>query len=296
MVFNPGSDLDTSRVRRGGSGGGAGVAVGGVGGIALLLLGLLFGLPVDQLLGGGASPAPAAEDGSLAEECRSGADANASRDCRVVGTLNSLDSLWSELAPQHGVRWEPPGGYLFGAGQQSVSTGCGTATTAVGPFYCPADATIYLETAFFDTLEERFGSAGGPLAEEYVVAHEYGHHMQNLTGQIRSVDQRATGPSSDSVRLELQADCYAGIWVSYATRTVDASGQPYLTEISGQDIDDALSAAAAVGDDRIQQAATGQVQPHTWTHGSAEQRMRWFLTGYETGDMAACDTFSVREP
>ncbi|HEY1118715.1 MAG TPA: neutral zinc metallopeptidase, partial [Acidimicrobiales bacterium] len=174
----------------------------------------------------------------------------------------------------------------------SVTTGgCGSATSDVGPFYCPADQQIYVDLGFFDVLEERFGASGGEFAEAYVLAHEYGHHVQNLLS-VRA--ERGSGPESEAVRQELQADCFAGVWANHATTTPDpATGEILIVELTEKDIQDALSAAAAVGDDRIQESATGQVDPHTWTHGSAEQRQRWFLTGYETGDPNRCDTFTA---
>ena len=155
----------------------------------------------------------------------------------------------------------------------SVDTGCGPATSDVGPFYCPVDQTAYFDTDFFEVLRTDFGSTGGPLAEEYVVAHEFGHHVQNLQGTLGRAQQGAQGPTGSGVRTELQADCYAGVWAHYAAITKqEGTDVPYLEPLSDQDIADALSAAAAVGDDRIQQAATGYVNPESWTHGSSEQR------------------------
>ncbi len=166
------------------------------------------------------------------------------------------------------------------------------ATSAVGPFYCPPDETIYLDTSFFDELRDRFGSSGGPAAQLYVVAHEWGHHIQNLTGQMSGIDNSQTGPDSDGVRLELQADCYAGAALGAAEQTADADGVPYLQPLSNAEWADALSAASAVGDDHIQEQTQGQVSPETWTHGSSEQRQKWFTAGRE-GDYTACDTFAV---
>ncbi|HEV7956368.1 MAG TPA: neutral zinc metallopeptidase, partial [Marisediminicola sp.] len=176
----------------------------------------------------------------------------------------------------------------------AVDTGCGSATSAVGPFYCPADQQIYLDTSFYNELRTQFGATGGPLAELYVVAHEWGHHVQNISGVFASADTTQTGPTSDAVRVEVQADCYAGAWVGSATQTVDDSGTTLLEPITEEQIADALNAASAIGDDRIQEQTQGQVNPETWTHGSSEQRQRWFTAGY-SGGADACDTFAASD-
>ena len=176
----------------------------------------------------------------------------------------------------------------------SVNTACGGASSAVGPFYCPPDQMIYIDTAFYDQLQQQFGSSGGPLAQLYVVGHEWGHHIQNITGLMEGLDMQTTGPASDGVRLELQADCFAGAWVGAASTTLDDSGTPFLNPPTDEEIQQALSAAAAVGDDNIQEQTQGQVQPETWTHGSSEARQKWFLIGLEQG-APACDTFAASE-
>ena len=176
-----------------------------------------------------------------------------------------------------------------------VDTGCGQATSQVGPFYCPADGQIYLDTTFFvDVLEGQLGGQGGDFVEPYVLAHEYGHHIQNLLGTMGQVKTQQ-GPESDAVRLELQADCYAGMWTKGAVTSTDDSGVRIFEEIDGADISEALDAAKTVGDDRIQEASGGRVDPDGWTHGSSEQRMAWFRTGFESGSLKACDTFAASE-
>lgn len=300
MTFNEHVPIDPGRASSGGGPGRGGrIALGGgAGGLIVLVLALLIGGDPSSVLGQftGAQDTGQHEAGTAGtpEHCRTGADANTYVDCRVVLTAQSLDAVWSqELPRQTGTGYVPPDVRLFSG---AISTGCGYATSEVGPFYCPTDRTAYFDVTFFQELVDRFGASGGPLAQEYVVAHEVGHHIQNLLGDLGRAQQDPRGPDSGAVRTELQADCYAGIWAHYADRTpAPGSDTPFLRPLIDSDIQDALSAAAAVGDDRIQEAAQGRVNPEAWTHGASEQRQIWFLTGYRTGRVAACDTYSARD-
>ncbi|MFJ3395011.1 KPN_02809 family neutral zinc metallopeptidase [Leifsonia aquatica] len=289
MTFNPDADISGGKVKRRGRT--AGIAAGGVGigAVAIFLIAQLLGVDVSGLLGGGTTGTEQIGTGTELQECSTGADANASVDCRMKGAAASLEAYWATELPALGGRYASPEFILFTGG---TSTGCGSASSATGPFYCPSDRTIYVDTGFYDELRSRFGSSGGPLAEMYVVAHEWGHHIQNIGGIMAQHTSRQTGAASDSVRLELQADCFAGSWAAAASTTTDEKGVAFLQPITTAQIQDALSAAAAVGDDRIQEASTGRVDPEGWTHGSAEQRQRWFTTGYQQGAQA-CDTFAV---
>jgi predicted metalloprotease len=197
--------------------------------------------------------------------------------------VNSTQSFWSNTFQRSNRQYRPAQTVFFTG---SVDTGCGFASSQVGPFYCPRDFRVYIDLDFFDELQSRFGAGGGPFAQGYVLAHEYGHHVQNQLGALARAQQGGTGPESQAVRVELQADCYAGVWAANAVAT------GFLEELTQADINDALDAASAVGDDRIQEATQGQVNPERWTHGSSEMRRRWFGRGYETGKPAACDTFS----
>jgi predicted metalloprotease len=291
MTFDPDANLSGEGVTRGG-GGRRGVAIGGgsIGGVLLIVvISLVFGINPATLLGGGTG----ANDGSAGTpltQCRTGADANNSIDCRVQGARDSLQSYWRVEAPQLGVsNYVAPQVELF---TETIGTGCGNATSAVGPFYCPPDQVIYLDTSFYDQLKTQFGATGGPLAQLYVIAHEWGHHIQQLSGTFDTVDQTQTGPTSDSVRLELQADCYAGAWAGSAATTKDADGNTLLEPITQSQLKDALNAASVIGDDSIQKDSGAAVNPETWTHGSSAERQRWFTRGY-SGGATNCDTFGA---
>jgi uncharacterized protein len=288
MTFNDNSNIGGGRVSKRGRNTGLAVGGGGLGVVLLFVVSQFLGVDLSGLAGGGQAQSEAGPGSSL-EQCQTGADANVNVECRMKGAAASLDVYWSQELPQLGGAYQPPQPVVLFTG--STGTGCGNASSATGPFYCPPDQTIYIDTAFFDELRTRFGSSGGPLAEMYVVAHEWGHHIQNLTGILDKARDGQTGAASNSVRTELQADCFAGSWAAAASSTTDTSGVAFLKEITPAQITDALSAASAVGDDRIQTATQGQVNPEGWTHGSSEQRQRWFMTGFDRG-AAACDTFA----
>ena len=292
MSFNEGVSVDTSHASRGRGGRGGGIAVGGgVGGLVVVLIALFLGVDPGSLTGGGGTgqQPPAGDD--LAAQCQDAEDANTNAECRIIATENSLDAYWSTALTQ--ADYQRPQTVVF---QGQTDTGCGAATSAVGPFYCPTDTTMYFDASFFDILTEQFGSSGGPLAQEYVVAHEFGHHVQNMLGVLGASQQDPQGEDSGAVRVELMADCLAGVWANNASQTVDPdTGVRFLEPLTDQDIADALSAAGSVGDDRIQEKTQGQVNPEAWTHGSAEQRQRWFTTGYRSGDLESCNTLEATD-
>ena len=299
MSFNRDIKIDPNRVSTGG--GGRGAAIGGgsiITVLAVLLISHFTGVDLTGLLGqdqGTTSSTASSIDMSVCGDgtTANGDAANQYPQCRMAATAESLDAVWGEQLPaQATTAYTKPNFHLWDG--SSVRTACGTASSSVGPFYCPGDSTVYLDMNFFSDMERTVGAQDTPLAEEYIVAHEFGHHIQNLLGTMDRADRSGTGATSDSVRLELQADCYAGIWVHNASTTPDPdTGVPFLTEPTQEEVSSAIQAAESVGDDHIQQRSGGGVDADSWTHGSSEQRVRWFTTGMESGSMQQCDTFQV---
>jgi predicted metalloprotease len=283
MTFRRGTRLDPGQVRDMRGRGGALAVGGGLGGVVVLVLVMLLGGSpqdaatltgiLDQTTVGNQEP------NDLTQECQTDVDANSREDCRIIGYVNSVQAYWETAVEGYTLA---PTTFFDG----SISTGCGQATSAVGPFYCPLDDTVYIDLGFFDTLQTQFGAEGGPFAEAYIIAHEYGHHVQDLLGTLQA-GGGGSGAESQSVRTELQADCFSGVWASHAVDT------GYLDPITTDQLGQAIDAAGSVGDDRIQEKTQGQVNPETWTHGSAEQRVQWFRTGYEGGNASDCDTFNA---
>jgi uncharacterized protein len=292
MRFRRGARLDPGQVTdvRGRRAGPGGLAVGGGGvGLAVVVIYLLITLlsggdglgqlaPLDdRQVGQGDTPS------EVSQECRTGEDANERQDCRIVAVVNSVQRFWDGVFQRSGRQYPYVDTVFF---TDQVQTQCGVATSQVGPFYCPRDQQVYIDLGFFDELQSRLGAGGAPFAQAYVIAHEYGHHVQNQLGVLDRIGNDRQGPESLAVRSELQADCYAGVWAANAVET------ELIEELTQADINEGLDTAAAIGDDRIQEQTQGQVNPERWTHGSSEQRRRWFSRGYEEKRPAVCDTFT----
>ncbi|MFC5280305.1 neutral zinc metallopeptidase [Arcanobacterium canis] len=295
MSFNDNITLDTSGVRSGGGHRGAAIG-GGLGGFGLVAA-VLFFLVTGQFpnLGSQVSaPVNQSETRDIAAECRTGADANNSDRCRMVAGKNSLDEFWkAQLAHEAGLRYHAPTLNLY-SGQ--VATACGTGSNQVGPFYCPGDQTIYIDTTFFHQLKQ-FGAQNTSLAQLYILAHEWGHHIQNHTGDLQKIDHNSSGPTSSMVRSELQADCLAGVWMHHAATVKDPdTGVTFMKEPTPQQIRSALDAAAAVGDDRIYESAGMNANPDNFSHGSSAKRSEWLQRGLTKGTLAACNTWNVDRP
>lgn len=287
MTFNPDADISGNTTRRRGRN--AAIAGGGVGvlGILALLVGPLLGIDLSGLVGGtpGGQNPPAATGENTLSECDTGADANANDDCRMAGAQVLLDAYWEKHVD----------GYVaptMTVVEGQTPTQCGTASNAVGPFYCPPEQGVYIDPDFFQLMRQQFGASAGELAQLYIVGHEWGHHIQNITGVMEQYPNNGTGPDSNGVRTELQADCYAGAWLGDVTELKDDSGVAYLEKPTDPQLADAVNAAYTVGDDHIQQQSGGFVSPESFTHGTSEQRKYWFANGYKNG-LGVCDTFAV---
>lgn len=304
MSINDNASLDTSRMGGGGGrSGGRGPMLAGGGGLLGLIVAVVLVLTGngDVLTsGGGGQPAAGGDADRLTQKCRTGADAARDRECLMVLGENSLHDFWSsqpDLArdlADAGADFRGPREVVVYQGQ--TQSQCGTASNQIGPFYCPLDESIFIDTDFFDLMERRLGAEDGTLAELYVLAHEYGHHVENVYGVLEESQKDPQGPSSGAVRVELMADCFAGMWIRGATKTTDAQGQALLTDVSEADVRNAMGAAKAVGDDEIQKKSGGGVDPESWTHGSAAARQDWLLRGMEAESITACDTFAVADP
>lgn len=287
MTFNPDADISGNTTRRRGrntaiaAGGGVGVL-----GIVALVVAMLGGPDLTGLVGGapGGQDQPAATGENTLSECDTGTDANTNDDCRMAGAELLLNDYWSKHVD----------GYVtptLTVVDGQTPTQCGTASNAVGPFYCPPEQGVYIDPSFFQLMQQQFGASAGNLAQLYIVGHEWGHHIQNITGVMDKYPNNGTGPESNSVRTELQADCYAGAWLKDVTKTTDADGDQMLKAPTEAELADAVNAAYVVGDDHIQQQSGGFVSPESFTHGTSEQRQGWFANGYTNG-LGVCDTFA----
>ncbi|MGK9170269.1 zinc metallopeptidase [Inquilinus limosus] len=256
--------------------------VGGIGAIVIVLLALFFGVDPSALL----QQVDTGPESSRTETATAPGGAQDEMSQFLAAVLGSTEDTWGAIFQEAGSRYAPPKLIRFAGSTRSA---CGFADAAMGPFYCPADQMVYIDTAFFDELGRRFG-APGEFAEAYVVAHEVGHHVQNLLGimdKVNALRSRGGGDGNElSVRVELQADCFAGVWAK--------RGDQQSRFIEPGDVEAAMRAAAAVGDDTLQKRSQGYVVPDSFTHGSAEQRVRWFRRGYDSGSPTTCDTFSAQ--
>jgi predicted metalloprotease len=301
MELNENAQIDTSQIddERGSGGGGGGfgglpIGGGGLTGIIITLLLLVVGgyFGINQLGGSGGS-SQSGDNTSLSQKC-SQSDALKQLDCRNALYVNSIQAFWREELPQSfGEQYKPAKTVFF---SNAVRTGCGNADSGTGPFYCPADDKVYIDLTFYKLLADQLG-APGEFAQPYVLAHEYGHHVQDLVGteaQMRRDQQRNPSQANKlSVKLELQADCYAGVWAKGATGTTDASGQKIFKSITAQDIQQGLDTASKIGDDVLQQRSGGTINPAEFTHGTSAQRQEWFANGYKSGSPKGCDTFAA---
>jgi hypothetical protein len=302
MELNENARIDTSQIDdQRGSGGGGGGGIGGLpiggGGITGVIITLLLAVVggyfgINQATGNGGEP-QSGDNTSLAAQCTQ-PGALDQLDCRNTAFVNSIQDYWVEAFPAtFGEAYKPAKTVFFA---NAVRTACGNADSGVGPFYCPADDRVYIDLTFYKLLAEQLG-APGEFAQPYVLAHEYGHHIQDIAGteaEMRRQQERdPKAANALSVKLELQADCYAGAWAKNATGTDDGSGQKIFTSITEEDIQQGLQTASQIGDDTLQQRGGGTINPAEFTHGTSAQRQQWFKTGYDSGSPKSCDTFAA---
>ncbi|MFL6117443.1 MAG: neutral zinc metallopeptidase [Catenulispora sp.] len=307
MELNENADIDTSQVedQRGGGGGGGGgfgglpipIGGGGIVGLVITIILVVAGgyFGVNQL-GSSNSGGSTGDNTNINKECADKSTRLKSLDCRNVLFINSIQAFWKDAEPKYfDKQYQPAKTVLF---SNRVSTGCGAADSGTGPFYCPADDRVYIDLTFYQLLAKQLG-APGEFAQPYVLAHEYGHHIQDLVGTEAKMRAAQNGASTSeknllSVKLELQADCYAGVWANHATETKTSGGQPIFKSITDQDIQQGLDTAKQIGDDTLQQRAGQQINPAEFTHGTSADRQKWFKRGFDSGDpVKACDTFAA---
>jgi len=301
MELNENAQIDTSQIddeRGSGGGGGFGglpIGGGGLAGIVITVLLALVGgyFGINMVGGSDTGSSQSGDNTNLSQKCKQ-SDALKQLDCRNALYVNSIQAFWTdELPKSFGEQYKPAKTDFF---SNAVPTGCGNADSGVGPFYCPADDKVYIDLTFYKLLADQLG-APGEFAQPYVLAHEYGHHIQDLVGteakMRRDQERNPSQANKLSVKLELQADCYAGVWAKGATGTTDSSGKKIFKSITAQDIQEGLDTAAKIGDDTLQQRSGGTINPAEFTHGTSAQRQQWFANGYKSGNPKACDTFAT---
>lgn len=291
LSFNENITLDTSRVNRGRRGAAIGGGISGVSIIGAIIVFALTGqLPDFNQLMGDTGGFQTGSKTQYVSQCTTGVDANNHPECRMIAGTNSLDAFWGEQLPaEAGVANQQPYLTLYNG---TTTTACGTGTSQMGPFYCPADQTIYMDVSFFNELES-MGAQNTSLAQLYIIAHEYGHHIQNQLGILNRIDHNDLGENSAMVRSELQADCLAGTWIAHAAGTIDPdTGIAFMKQPTQEELSSALAAAQSVGDDKIYENAGMQANPDTFSHGSAANRQKWLTRGMQGGTIASCDTWS----
>jgi predicted metalloprotease len=300
MELNENADIDTSQIddQRGSGGGGGGGGFGGLpipgggGGLVGIVIFLLVAV-VGGYFGVNKVTSSSGDNKSLNQKCTA-ADKLKQLDCRNALYVNSIQAFWAQAEPKYfGKSYQKASTVFF---SQQVRTGCGNADSGTGPFYCPADKKVYIDLTFYKQLADQLG-APGEFAQPYVMAHEYGHHIQDLVGTEDKMRQLQSGASNAqknllSVKLELQADCYAGVWAKGATGTASSNGQKIFKSLTVDDVQQGIQAAGQIGDDTLQKQAGQQVNPQEFTHGTSADRQKWFSRGYSSGTPENCDTFA----